>query len=223
MRRVSRLFLAAAAIGIAATATPAMAGNDNGQYLSGDPCTAGYITGAIACQGYYGGNLITGGATDPTSDQVKDIIAQLLNGTPSNPSPQTTPTSIGAGYVAGSYGSLGYGTILGGVTNVNGGSSFVFPGLNLSGLTILGAHFGNNTDSTENSVTAFWLVDLGPGTTNTINLSGNSQGTSNAEVFATSPAGVPEPATWGMMLLGFGGIGMAMRRGRKSARLPQIA
>jgi PEP-CTERM motif-containing protein len=35
---------------------------------------------------------------------------------------------------------------------------------------------------------------------------------------------VPEPATWAMMLLGFGGIGMAMRRSRKSnGRLLQIA
>jgi len=34
---------------------------------------------------------------------------------------------------------------------------------------------------------------------------------------------VPEPATWAMMLLGFGGIGMAMRRGRRTAKLPQLA
>ena len=34
---------------------------------------------------------------------------------------------------------------------------------------------------------------------------------------------VPEPATWAMMLLGFGGIGMAMRRGRRAAKLPQLA
>ena len=35
---------------------------------------------------------------------------------------------------------------------------------------------------------------------------------------------VPEPATWAMMLLGFGGIGMAMRRGRKAnGRLLQLA
>jgi hypothetical protein len=35
---------------------------------------------------------------------------------------------------------------------------------------------------------------------------------------------VPEPATWAMMLLGFGGIGMALRRRRRgSARLEQIA
>ncbi|MFL6726088.1 MAG: FxDxF family PEP-CTERM protein [Sphingomicrobium sp.] len=33
---------------------------------------------------------------------------------------------------------------------------------------------------------------------------------------------VPEPATWGMMLLGFAGIGMAMRRRRRPA-LAQIA
>jgi hypothetical protein len=35
---------------------------------------------------------------------------------------------------------------------------------------------------------------------------------------------IPEPATWAMMLLGFGGIGMAMRRSRKSnGRLLQVA
>jgi len=35
--------------------------------------------------------------------------------------------------------------------------------------------------------------------------------------------GVPEPGTWAMMMLGFGGIGVAMRRRRKEVHLPQIA
>jgi hypothetical protein len=35
--------------------------------------------------------------------------------------------------------------------------------------------------------------------------------------------GVPEPATWALMLVGFGGIGMAMRRRRKDGRLLQVA
>ena len=34
---------------------------------------------------------------------------------------------------------------------------------------------------------------------------------------------VPEPGTWAMMLLGFGGIGLAMRRRRRDAKFAQIA
>lgn len=41
---------------------------------------------------------------------------------------------------------------------------------------------------------------------------------------AASPSGVPEPATWGMMLLGFAGLGGAMRRGHQArVRYPVIA
>jgi hypothetical protein len=43
-------------------------------------------------------------------------------------------------------------------------------------------------------------------------------------VTATSIPDVPEPATWGLMLLGFGGIGMAMRRSRRNSKmLMQVA
>ena len=35
--------------------------------------------------------------------------------------------------------------------------------------------------------------------------------------FALTAAAVPEPGTWAMMLLGFGGVGLAMRRRRRSA------
>lgn len=53
--------------------------------------------------------------------------------------------------------------------------------------------------------------------TNTSSMLGTYSGSFN---FAVAP--VPEPATWAMMLLGFGGIGFAMRRGRRQLA-PQAA
>ena len=51
----------------------------------------------------------------------------------------------------------------------------------------------------------------------------NRLGYSNAiGVFSTPPA-VPEPATWGMMLMGFGAAGYAMRRRRRSTDIAQLA
>ena len=38
-----------------------------------------------------------------------------------------------------------------------------------------------------------------------------------------TPGVVPEPATWAMMLMGFGAAGYAMRRRRRSTGLPQVA
>jgi hypothetical protein len=51
----------------------------------------------------------------------------------------------------------------------------------------------------------------------------NNAGVSHVELFDHGGA-VPEPASWALMLLGFGGVGMAMRRSRKAnGRLLQIA
>lgn len=58
---------------------------------------------------------------------------------------------------------------------------------------------------------------VGTGLKNGDIILGNSQA-------SFSPAAVPEPATWAMMLLGFGGIGLAMRRSKRRSRaLMQIA
>lgn len=44
------------------------------------------------------------------------------------------------------------------------------------------------------------------------------------DVSVVGPRGaVPEPATWAMMLLGFGAIGFAMRKGRQRQTLAQVA
>jgi hypothetical protein len=54
-----------------------------------------------------------------------------------------------------------------------------------------------------------------PGTYETLSIQGGSFTIANA---------VPEPATWAMMLLGFGGIGVAIRRSKRRSRaLMQMA
>ena len=46
----------------------------------------------------------------------------------------------------------------------------------------------------------------------------------NSVTLGSVPAPVPEPATWAMMLLGFGGLGIALRRSRRrKTALMQIA
>lgn len=208
------LIMALAASALAAT-TPVSAASKPTPTPLTDPCSYAFVTGAIACQGYYGGNLITGTTGSATTAAELSAINLLLNG------PATT---FGPTYVAGSYGSLGYDTVLGALANLNGTATLNFSPLNLSGLTILGAHFGNNTDSLSNNVTAFWLVDLGSTSTSTIYLS-NGAGSSNAQIFATGVSSpVPEPATWAMMLFGFGAMGASLRISRRrKGQIAQIA
>ena len=62
---------------------------------------------------------------------------------------------------------------------------------------------------------------LAPGN-HTIIANGTLTGPSGAYSGTLNIQAVPEPATWAMMLIGFGGIGMALRRRRQPA-LAQIA
>jgi hypothetical protein len=57
--------------------------------------------------------------------------------------------------------------------------------------------------------------------TYTLTMGGNNAGAGGLGG-TISISAVPEPATWGLMLLGFGAMGFAMRRGRKQA-LMQLA
>jgi hypothetical protein len=89
---------------------------------------------------------------------------------------------------------------------------------NLIGTQIIGIHYGGGAGGGES---AFYQINFGPAPGQPLMLT--LPASSNVYRF-TSTRAVPEPATWAMMLLGFGGIGMAMRRGRKhNGRLLQVA
>jgi hypothetical protein len=108
------------------------------------------------------------------------------------------------------------------VTGLGGSVDLTAFGI-LTGVQTIAIHFGNATgeDNALGNVTAFYQIDFGS-TGSILHL--NVPGSSSATLF-TSAAPVPEPATWALMLLGFGGMGMALRRGRRQTRqaLMQIA
>lgn len=73
---------------------------------------------------------------------------------------------------------------------------------------------------------SFDLTLIGNGTPNRLSLQISPPAGAGAVSFATSAdplaGAVPEPATWAMMLMGFGAIGVAMRR-RRRASAPKFA
>ena len=223
MRRMLTMALAGVAM---AAASPALA---NDTLASGNPCHDSYVTiggqAAMACVGYYSSNLLQGNTGDATPANILADISTLLTNTPNPPGVQDSSPD----YAPGTYGSLDVSQILDKVEGLNGVSSFTFTGDTvMSGLTVVGLHFGNTPDAPLNNITAFYLFNLlTPSDTITLMIDGvpNGKGSSNAQLFAPTPGGsVPEAATWAMMLVGFGGMGSAMRaRRRTSDRLLQIA
>ena len=85
------------------------------------------------------------------------------------------------------------------------GNSINFATL-LTGSSVIGVHLGDAGTGLGNR-TAFYRITNG-GDILTFNLSGLS----NARLFTNGTPAVPEPATWLMMILGFAGIGLTMRK-----------
>lgn len=190
IKSVTALAAFAAALGvsgIAQAAPPPPPGTNFGG------CTTAFTNpDALACSGYYSSNLINNSSPDLA---FQDQFLGLLPG--------------GASAFDGT--SATWNSLL--KIDSKSASAIDF-GMTLYGLNFIGAHFGNAAETDHNNVTVFWLIDFGTGG-GKLTLA-NTQGWSNAILYSTGnpppPPSVPEPATWAMMLLGFGAIGAAMRR-----------
>lgn len=158
---------------------------------------------ALDCAGYLAGN--TANNSDEDIQRQKDAIAALdgdfvWDGNFSGP-----------GGVEGTKDFFAIG---------DDGETLVFDAA-LFGLQIIGLHFGNAGEFDEKGgVSVFYLFDFGSGGVSSVDL--NQGGWSNAVLYTPNNPGVPEPATWMMMLMGFGAVGYSMRKRRKTALL-QVA
>lgn len=194
MRRIVVGALATLTVGLAAAPTSAGAatvltgaGVCNQTSTTLPTTTAGNYTSCVA----YSGNLLN-------QNSIADINAALDALVGGNYSPDVT------------WGPL-ESTEKGITDNGNDATGLLTFSQAISGNVIIGVHIGN-ADSGADQRTQFYLLNL---TSPTTQLYLNTQGLSDAVVIS-GVGTVPEPATWALMLLGFGGIGFAMRR-RRSA------
>lgn len=195
---IGRLALMGSALAMgAALSTAANATVQVGPAASVSPCTNfTFNVTILACSGGYSGNLLQDSMTDAGG-----LAALAALGGP------TSGVYLEAK--------------LEGLSSTAGNIDFV---TNLTGMTIFGMHAGGAGDGRQG--TFFFLFDAGTGVNLvhiTDRLNSNATGLSNAALFQTGVTAVPEPASWAMMLMGFGAMGVAMRRGRRQQPQPQLA
>jgi hypothetical protein len=198
-----RTTLAAAGAAAALAIGFGVAGSASAATLLGGCSVTDVIPNAVDCAGFYQGNLLSNSPTD-VADQT------------------TALASLGLTWD---------GTLQEAQLELNS-STIDFSTL-LNGTTYIGIHWGAGQGpvNTQGGVTGFYRLDLASDAQlDTILAAFGSQ--SGARLYFTTACSgdcngggggsgepVPEPATWAMMIFGFGGVGAMLRRRRETLLL----
>ena len=153
------------------------------------------MTFATSCTGFYGGNTIQG-EVDAEDIGYLALLAPPLTGLLDGQDFLVKLESLG------------------------GATNLTFTGFTFYGLTYFGLHTGGGGTRPGVNSSAYYVVDYGATGGNTLKL--NLDASSNIAVYSTKDRpfdvpSIPEPATWAMMIMGFGGVGSMLRRRRSSA------
>jgi hypothetical protein len=191
--RVSKLVMAASALAtVAGWSGSAWAAKPISE-MGGTACQSGDISpGASDCSGWFTNNLVKGNNKDANA-----FSAQVLDD-----------------WLGTNYASDGL-TWLKDI-DIKSGNVIDFD-IPLYGQTLIAIHAGaaKGNGGIGYNGTAFFLFDAGNLADGLDSITFNRGGLSNARLFYTGTPGlsaVPEPATWAMMILGFGLVGGVMRR-----------
>jgi hypothetical protein len=206
MTTVATLSLASAADAtVTVTATPGCA------VYCGPPVTFDFDTTFPLT---LGGGIVGPGSTDGQFAQPLGSTGQYFSVGPSTSTPANVTVGTDIASFSLIWGSVDTYNLL--TLNTLAGS-YMFDGAYIASL-IPGFADGDHTSPTSNPIVTFTLTG---DDTQAVNF--NMVSNTNAfEIDNISISAVPEPATWAMMLFGFGAIGIATRRRRKSG-VPQLA
>jgi hypothetical protein len=148
---------------------------------------------ATGCQGFFAGNILDGKPADVTAQQ--NALAALGF--------TLTDAQI-------------KGAVAHDKVTVSGFSPTLSFNQDLTGDVVFGIHYGNGKGGPGNA-TAFYSLDLGSTVLTSIQLLTYEGPLSDAVLYVDGGhSAVPEPATWGLMLVGFAGLGAALRSQRKT-------
>ena len=207
MRKIVTLLAASAALAISVPASAAtvlldLTNPTQNAVLKTYPCTATDASTVLNFQGY---NL-------PGST----VIVNLFFGTAANASQTSTRIAANNLLVGAAYTPTASGC--GNFFSVDPNTAAQSYGAN-------GLSFGGTCVGIYDTLTTSLNTTIGQAYTLRFDLSvfGGVDNGVRVSTGALTTGAVPEPATWAMMLLGFGGIGFAMRSQRRTPVLSQLA
>lgn len=125
----------------------------------------------------------------------------------SNPTPDSSQTFIGSDQFSFSNVAGTFGGVAGTASTISFGNG-IFSSLSITAPNLGFTQFNSPTLFTGSPATPTFL-------TGSFTLVNPFFGNGRLTISPVAVAAVPEPATWAMMLVGFGGIGFAMRRRSK--------
>jgi hypothetical protein len=198
--------------------------------LASTAANAGTVTIGAGSQMSIGGNAQLNGPTPTsTASQATSIDFLVMPGAVAGAAPGSVTNYLGTGTFAGESCAGNTCGLINDIASVAVGASTTPLFTLMDGVTFSLTNITSIDRSVSNVLTFQGTGSFG----GTLNGAGNTiVSTPGSFVFSTqggtltsfsaTAVAVPEPATWALMLLGFGGIGMAMRRRRRPA-LAQIA
>ena len=223
MRKLALL----AAAAFAATAVPASATTvlyDGNTYNPGDTINVSFT-------GVQDGDLHTTLALLFTGTSGNDYRFQYTLTNTSNPADEASSTATAFGFNTDPNPDVGDSSATGSFTNVSSGSISggthveicATGGPNCAGAANNGDMIGGGSFTGNLDIAFGSLPDTLTLTQPIVRFQSTGSNGTGSDI-GTAVPGVPEPATWAMMLVGFGAAGLSMRRSRrKKTLLPQIA